>query len=274
MPARAIEERREDLRDLPIVTRLIAIINQKGGSAKTTTAVNLAAALGRQGRLVLVLDLDPQASASSWLGVKNGGRGLLDVFTDGVALAGLIQPTSADGVEVVPSSTWLVGAEKALAGTVGAETILRRQLAALEGPWHYILIDCPPTLGILVTNALVAAKEVLVPVECHVMGLGGLARLLQAIEVVKERLNPDIKMAGILACRVDARTRHAQEVVEQLRSRFGSLVYDTMIRENVRLAECPSFCQSIDLYDPFCAGAVDYRKLASDVIRQENGRMA
>jgi chromosome partitioning protein len=255
---------------MPLMTRLIAIINQKGGSAKTTTTVNLAAALGKQGRRVLVLDLDPQASASSWLGVKDGGRGLLDVFTDGLALAGLIQPTSADGVEVVPSSTWLVGAEKALAGTVGAETILRQRLAGLKGPWHYILIDCPPTLGILVTNALAAAKEVLVPVECHVMGLGGLARLLQAVEVVKERLNPDIKMAGILACRIDARTRHGQEVVEQLRNRFGSLVYDTMIRENVRLAECPSFCQSIDSYDPFCAGAVDYRTLASEVMKQES----
>jgi chromosome partitioning protein len=252
------------------VTRLIAIINQKGGSAKTTTTVNLASALGRQDRRVLVLDLDPQASASSWLGAKDGERGLLDVLTNGLALAGLIQPTSAEGVEIVPSSTWLVGAEKALASTVGAETILRQRLAALEGRWHYILIDCPPTLGILATNALVAAKEVLIPVECHVMGLGGLARLLQTIEIIKERLNPDIKVAGILACRVDARTRHAQEVVEQLRSRFGPLVYDTMIRENIRLAECPSFCQPIDRYDPFCAGAVDYRKLASDVMKQES----
>jgi chromosome partitioning protein len=274
MPPRAMKERCEGLRNLPIMMRLIAIINQKGGSAKTTTTVNLAAALGRQGRRVLVLDLDPQASASSWLGVKDGGRGLLDVFTDGLALSGLVQPSSAEGVEVIPSSAWLVGAEKALASTVEAESILRKRLAALKGPWHYILIDCPPTLGILVTNVLVAAKEVLVPVECHVMGLGGLARLLQAVEVVKERLNPAIKIAGILACRVDARTRHGQEVVEQLRSRFGPLVYDTMIRENVRLAECPSFCQSIDRYDPFCAGAVDYRKLSSDVIRQENGPMA
>jgi chromosome partitioning protein len=250
--------------------RLIAIINQKGGSGKTTTAVNLAAALGRQDRKVVVLDLDPQASASSWLGIKDGGRGLLDVLTDGLGLAGLIQPTSAAGVDVIPSSSWLVGAEKALASEVGAETALHRGLAALEGPWHYILIDCPPALGILATNALVAAREVLVPVECHVMGLGGLARLLQVVEVVKERLNPSIKIAGILACRVDARTRHAHEVVEQLRSRFGPLVYDAMIRENVRLAECPSFCQPIDRYDPFCAGAVDYRKLASEVMKQES----
>jgi chromosome partitioning protein len=165
--------------------RLIAIFNQKGGSGKTTTAVNLAAALGEQDRHVLVFDLDPQASASSWLGVKDGGRGLLDVFTDGLALAGLIQPTSADGVDVIPSSTWLVGAEKALAGEVGAETILRRRLAALKGPWQYILIDCPPALGLLTVNALAAAQEVLVTVESHVMALSGLARLLETLEVIK-----------------------------------------------------------------------------------------
>jgi len=256
------------------MTRLIAVINQKGGSGKTTTAVNLAASLGEQHRRVLVLDLDPQASASSWLGVKDGGRGLLNVFTDGLALAGLVQPTSADGVEVVPSSSWLVGVEKGLAGEVGAETILRGRLASLEGPWQYILIDCPPALGLLTVNALAAAQEVLVTVESHVMALGGLARLLETLEVVKERLNPEIKMAGILACRVDARTRHSQEVVEQLRSRFGHLVYNTLIRENVRLAECPSFAQPITRYDPQCNGAADYRQLASEVMKQESQRPA
>ena len=250
--------------------RVIAVINQKGGSGKTTTTVNLAAALAKQKRRVLVVDLDPQASASSWLGIKDGGRGLLDVFTDGLAMSGLVQPTTAEGVEVIPSSSSLVGVEKALASELGAESALHRGLAALRGPWHYILIDCPPTLGILATNALVAAREVIVPVECHVLGLGGLARLLQTVDVVKERLNPNIKLAGILACRLDMRTRHAQEVVEQLRSRFGPLVYDAMIRENVRLAECPSFAQPILRYDSSCYGAADFRKLAGDVMKQEN----
>lgn len=252
------------------MTRLIAIINQKGGSGKTTTTVNLAAALGKQDRRVLVVDLDPQASASTWLGIKDGGRALLEALTDGLAMSGLVQPTTAEGVEVIPASSWLIGVEKALASEVGAESALHRGLAALEGPWRYILIDCPPTLGILATNALVAAKELIVPVECHVMGLGGLARLLQAVEVVRERLNPKLKLAGILACRVDMRTRHAQEVLEELRNRFGPLVYEAIIRENVRLAECPSFGQPINRYDPFCYGAADYRKLAGNVMKQES----
>jgi len=129
-------------------------------------------------------------------------------------------------------------------------------------------------LGLLTVNALAAAQEVLVTVETHVMALGGLARLLETLDVVKERLNPDVKIAGILACRVDMRTRHAQEVIEQLQKRFGSLVYRTLIRENVRLAECPSFGQPITLYDPQCNGTTDYRKLATEVIRQETTRMA
>ncbi len=250
--------------------RLIAIINQKGGSGKTTTTVNLAAALAEQGRRVLVLDLDPQASASSWLGVKDGGRGLLDVLTNRSPLAELVQPTSADGVDIIPSSSWLIGAEKALAGEVGAEAILRQRLGALKGLWQYILIDCPPALGFLTVNALTAARELLVPVESHVMALGGLARILETLEQVKERLNSEITMAGIVACRVDLRTRHAQEVVEQLRGRFGPLVYNTLIRENVRLAECPSFGQPITRYDSACNGAEDYRRLATEVIRQEH----
>lgn len=250
--------------------RLIAITNQKGGSGKTTTAVNLAAALGEQKRRVLVLDLDPQASASSWLGVKDGGRGLLDVFTDSGHLADLVQATTADEVEVIPASSWLVGVEKALAGEVGVETVLRRHLGKLDGRWDYILLDCPPTLGILTVNALAAAKEVLVTVEAHVMALHGLARLLQTVDVIKDRLNPDVAISGILPCRVDVRTRHAQEVVEQLRSRFDRLVYKTVIRENIRLAECPSFGQPVTRYDPRCTGAEDYRSLAQEVIGQES----
>lgn len=250
--------------------RLIAIANHKGGSGKTTTAVNLAAALGEQKRRVLVIDLDPQGSATSWLGIKNADKGVFRVFVENGNVLDIISQNSIPNVDIIAASPWLVGVEKALAREVGAETILRRQLHHLPGDrWDYLLIDCPPALGILTINALAAVREVLVPVEAHVLALEGLAQLLQTIEVVKERLNPALEISGILACRVDGRTRHAQEVVEQLRGRFGDLVYKTVIRENVRLAECPSFGKPITQYDPRSYGAADYRALALEIIRQE-----
>ena len=251
------------------MARVIAITNHKGGSGKTTTAVNLAAALAESEPRVLVVDLDPQASASTWLGVKDGGRGLLDVLTQDGKLIDLVHRTEVPGVDVVPSSSWLVGAEKALAAEVAAETILRGHLAGLPPQWRYILLDCPPALGILTVNALAAVKEVLVTVEAHVMALQGLARLVQTVGVIRERLNPALQITGILACRVDARTRHAQDVAEELRNRFGNLVFKTGIRENIRLAECPSFAQPITQYAPHSNGAEDYRALAKEIIAQE-----
>lgn len=253
-----------------IPMRTIATVNQKGGSGKTTTAVNLAAALAEKNRKVLLLDLDPQASASAWCGIRDGGRGLLDVFTDNGNVSDLVHNTDLSGMEIIPSSAWLVGVEKALAGEVGAETILKRKLERLPSKrWDYLLIDCPPSLGILTVSALTAIKEVLVPVEAHVMALQGLAQLLQTIEVVQERLNPEVKISGILACRVQTRTRHSQEIVEQLRTRFGNLVYQVVIRENVRIAECPSFKKPITQYDPKSPGAEDYRALAQEILHQE-----
>jgi chromosome partitioning protein len=253
--------------------RTLAIANQKGGSGKTTTTVNLAAALGEKDRRVLVVDLDPQHSATAWFGIKDAGQGIYQVFAAQGSLPDIIQAAGVPGVEVAPSSAWLVGVEKLLAGEVGAETILKRQLENLSaGRWDYVLVDCPPTLGILTINALAAVRELLVPVESHIMALGGLAHLQQTAALVKDRLNPELKITGILACRVDARTRHAQEVVEHLRQRFGNLVYNTVIRENIRLAECPSFGQPITRYDRRSAGARDYRALAEEVITQEGSR--
>lgn len=248
--------------------RIIACVNQKGGSGKTTTAVNLAATLGERGKKVLLLDLDPQASATNWLGITDAGRGLLDAFAGQAELLDLVLPTPAPNLEIIGSSAWLLGVDKALAGEVAAETILRAKLRALPENWDYILIDCAPTLGILTVSGLTAAREILIPVEAHVMALSGLAQLLNTVAVVRERLNPELEIAGILACRVDARTKHALEIVDQLYERFGGLVYPTQIRENVRLAECPSFGQPITLYDTRSAGAQDYRALAEDVDTQ------
>lgn len=249
--------------------RTVAITNQKGGSGKTTTAVNLAAALSERGQQVLVIDLDPQASATAWLGLKDGGRGLFDVFTDNGNLVDIVSNTGIEGLSLIPASSWLVGTEKALAGEVGAELLFRQALAKLPATrWDFVLVDCPPSLGLLTVSALAAVREALVPVEAHVMALAGLASLLQTVDVITDRLNPELTICGILACRVDARTRHAQDVVAQLQGRFGNLVYKVGIRENVRLAEAPSFAKPITQYDPRSAGAADYRALAAEVLQK------
>ncbi|MBA2307155.1 ParA family protein [Candidatus Dependentiae bacterium] len=250
--------------------RKIAIINQKGGSGKTTTTVNLAASLAQKKRKVLVIDLDPQASTSHWFDRIAVDKGLLSVFTEQVPLLSVITETAFKGVSIIPSSSWLIGLEKALASEVGAETLLKQKLAELDlKAWDYILVDCPPALGILTINALTACDEVLVPVEARIMAVNGLVQLLQTIDIVRHRLNNSLKIAGILPCRVDSRTRHSREVVEELRKNFSDLVYHTAIRENIRLAEAPSFFKPINEYDPSSNGALDYKALANEVIKQE-----
>lgn len=250
--------------------RTIAILNQKGGSGKTTTAVNLAASLAEANKKVLLIDLDPQASASMWYGFKEQGRGLLDVLIENGKLENAIEKTQIERLHIIPSSPILAGVEKALANEVAAESILKNKMAGLaDKPWDYLLIDCPPTLGILSLNALTLANEVLVPVEAHVMALHGLVQLLKTINVVKERLNPTLQITGILPCRVDYRTKHSQEVLDQLRTRFEGKVCTSVIRENIRLAEAPLHLKPITVYDTSCNGAHDYRQLAQEIIGQE-----
>jgi len=251
--------------------RTIAVVNQKGGTGKTTTSVSLGATLAERGKKVLLVDLDPQYSATTWLATHPVGRGVFDLFAapEETDLAALAHPTTTPGLHLVGASAWLVGAEKALSSEPGAEIILREKLAALPaGAFDYVLIDCPPTLGVLTVNALTAVREVLVPVECHVMGLQGLAQLLQTIDVVRKRLNPALAVAGIVACRLDARTNHGPEIVAKLRGRFPETL-DTVVRENVRLAECPSMGEPITAYAPASSGAEDYRALAGEIINQE-----
>ena len=253
--------------------RTVAVAMQKGGSGKTTTTVNLAAALAERGQRVLVVDVDPQANATTWFGIREPGRGIFACLCEGAKLEAVITPTETQGVSVAPSSAWLVGAERSLAAEVGAETILRRRLQAVAGAYDVVLIDTPPTLGVLTVNALVAADQVLIPVEAHVLALNGLAQIRDTVTTVQDRLNDRLATLGILACRVDNRTRHGIEVVAELRKRFPVETFETVIRDNIRLAEAPSFGQPITIYDTKSPGAEDHRALAAEVMTrwQEKG---
>jgi chromosome partitioning protein len=248
--------------------KIVAVAMQKGGSGKTTTAVNLAAGLAELGQRVLVVDVDPQANATSWFGVRDAGKGMFACLCENASIASIARNTDIAGVSVAPSSAWLVGAERALAAEVGAETVLRRRLKPVVADYDVILVDTPPTLGTLTIGALVASDEVLVPVEAHVLALNGLAQLLETVSTVQDRLNDRLRLLGIVACRLDARTRHGIEIVEELRKRFPAETFMTAIRENVRLAEAPSFGQPITIYDPRSAGAEDYRALAAEIIER------
>lgn len=247
------------------------MILQKGGAGKTTTAVNLAAALGELGLRLLVIDLDPQCNASRYLGVTDLGRGLFEVFTEGRDLASLAQTTLAPGVDLIAGSEWLVGIDKALAGEVGAETILRRALKALPARWDVVLLDCPPSLGTLAVSALVASDEFLVPVEMSAMALEGVRALMRTVQRVRERLNPQLGLAGVLACRFVGRTNLAHDCVDSLRKHFPGDVFASVIRENVRLKEAYSFGKPITLYAPESSGAEDYRAAAAEFLARAKG---
>lgn len=249
------------------MTITIAIANQKGGCAKTTTAVNLSAGLVASGKKVLLIDLDPQANTSQWIGANNHVGGVFELLTAKSDVQALVQTTGIEGLSIIRGARELSNLEKALAGELAVESRLKRRLKSMDlNQYDYVIIDTPPTLSLITLNALSAADSVLIPVTTHVMTLSGVAQLIQTLEEVREVLNPQLKILGLLPCRVDLRTRHSQDILDALSERFGDQVLKSHIHENVRIAEAPSFKQSIFDYRPKSSAAEDFRMLAQEVI--------
>lgn len=247
--------------------RSIVVANQKGGCAKTTTIVNLAASLDELGQKVLVIDLDPQANATQWLGGDGSTNGSYRLFVEDGPVDDLLGATYAENIKIISASQQLSSVERALAGRVAIDSILKRRLSALKPQqWDFVLIDTPPTLGLVTLNALSYAKELLIPVTTHILTLSGVAQLMATVETVKSLLNPDLEILGFLPSRVDQRTRHSKEVLDLLVEEFGDLVLNSKIRESIRLAESPSFQEAILSYDESSGAAADYRALAGEVM--------
>jgi chromosome partitioning protein len=258
--------------------RRIAILNQKGGVGKTTTTVNLSAALAATGRRVCVLDLDPQAHATTHLGCEPDGTlpSIYDVLVSNKPLA-TVRREADTNLWLCPADINLAAAEVELAGVVGREVILREALAQDAEDFDYMLMDCGPSLGVLTLNALAAADEVFIPLQPHFLALHGLSKLLETTALVSRRINPKLKVTGVVVCLFDSQTKLAQEVVNDLRTFLDksrsqpvpwadAKVFDTKVRRNVKLAECPSHGKSIFRYSPTCPGATDYAALANEVI--------
>jgi len=246
---------------------IVCIANQKGGVGKTTTAISLAAGLARFGARVLLVDLDPQGNASTGLGIRieEGEASTYGVLVDGDALLSAVRETEIPGLWLLPSSLDLAGAEVELVPAFSREHRLERALEDVDGRFDIVLVDCPPSLGLLTINGLVAADEVLVPIQCEYYALEGLSQLLRTVELVAENLNRHLRIGGVALTMFDARTNLSQQVVEEVREHFGELTYSTVIPRSVRLSEAPSFGQPITLYDPASRGARAYHRLAREV---------
>ncbi len=251
--------------------RVISIASQKGGVGKTTTAINLGACLAQESKRVLVVDIDPQGNATSGLGINGNDQRLTtyEVLIGQAELQQAIMPTALATLDLLPAGQRLSGAEVELVGMMARETRLKTCLAKVAGDYDYILVDSPPSLGLLTINSLTASDSVLIPLQCEYLALEGLTQLIGAIRLVQDHLNPALRIEGVLLTMFDARLNLSQQVAEEARKFFSDRVYKTVIPRNVRLSEAPSFGKPIVLYDPHSTGAESYRELAREVIEHE-----
>ena len=248
--------------------RIISIASQKGGVGKTTTAINLGACLAQESRRVLLIDVDPQANATSGLGINGNDQKttIYEVLLGHAELADAILPTALANLDVAASGQRLSGAEVELVGVMARETRLKQAVVKVRDSYDYILVDSPPSLGLLTVNALTASDSVLIPLQCEYLALEGLTQLIGAIRLVQDHLNPGLRIEGVLLTMYDSRLNLSQQVADEARKFFAERVYRTVIPRNVRLSEAPSFGKPIVLYDPHSTGADSYRDLAREVM--------
>ena len=251
--------------------KIISLANQKGGVGKTTTSINLAAALAKLGKRVLLVDADPQANTSSGLGVdiQELDSTVYECLINGIDPHTAILPTSIENLYMIPSHIDLVGAEIEMLNLEHRENILKRVLSPLKGDYDYILIDCSPSLGLITINALTASDSIIIPVQCEFFALEGIAKLLNTIKIIKSNLNPALRIEGFLLTMYDARLRLSAQVHDEVRRHFGDLVFNTVIARNVRLSEAPSHGMSVLEYDRNSKGAKNYTNLAKELLKRQ-----
>jgi chromosome partitioning protein len=247
--------------------KIIVFANQKGGVGKTTSAVNIGAYCALAGKQVLLVDFDSQANLSSSVSADKKKPGIYEVLTQKIQTAAAIQSTPVKNLKIIPSSINLSGLSIELADMTGREYYLKKALAGLETKFDYVFIDCPPSLGILTVNGLAAAQYVLIPLQCEYLALEGLSSLLQTIKTIQVKINPSLKIGGIMFTMYDARTKIANEVVQEVTEYFKEKVFRTVIPRNVKLSEAPSYGVPVSNYDAECLGALSYKKLAEEVIK-------
>lgn len=251
-------------------TRVIATINQKGGVGKSTTVINLAACLGEANKKVLIVDFDPQGNASSGFGIEKDEleNDIYDVILNNVPIADVIQGTCEPKVFVAPATIQLAGAEIELVNTMARESVLKEALETVKEEFDFVIIDCPPSLGLLTINALIAADSLIIPIQCEYYALEGVTKLLESMNMVKKRMNPDLEIFGVVMTMFDSRTTLSKQVVDEVQAFFGKKMFKTIIPRNVKIAEAPSHGMPVSMYARISKGASAYAKLAKEVINR------
>ena len=252
------------------MAKVIAIANQKGGVGKTTTSVNLSACLGELGQRVLLIDIDPQGNATSGLGIDKGKieKSIYDVLVDDIPIKDTVIGTEVDNLKVLPATIQLAGAEIELVASMSRDTKLKKAIDKIKNEYDFVIIDCPPSLGLLTINSLTAANSILVPIQCEFYALEGLSQLLKTITLIQDNLNQDLVLEGVVLTMFDSRTNLSGQVVQEVKNHFQQKVFKTIIPRNVRLSEAPSFGRPVIKYDPKSKGAEVYYNLAKEVLAQ------